>query len=77
MIKLIITLLICLVLIFIFSCTISDYDRCYNAREDEGVAAFGCCNGLTGGIRNSEYLQEMCINCPYYIGNQIGGKKID
>lgn len=23
------------------------------------------CNGLFGGIRETEYLQEMCITCPY------------
>lgn len=45
---------------------ISDYDKCYSEMEDDGIAVFGCCHGIVGGTRNTGYLSEMCIDCPYY-----------
>lgn len=42
------------------------YESCYVAREDEGYAVFGMCGGTVGGTRNTGYLSEECISCPYY-----------
>lgn len=35
--------------------------------EYEGYAAMGCCGGLTGGTKATDYLSEMCIGCPHYV----------
>lgn len=42
------------------------YESCYVARKDEGYAVFGMCGGTVGGTRNTGYLSEECISCPYY-----------
>lgn len=34
--------------------------------ESIGYAIFGCCGGIAGGARSTEYLSEMCIGCPYF-----------
>ena len=34
--------------------------------EYEGYASMGCCGGLTGGTKATDYLLEMCISCPHY-----------
>ena len=34
--------------------------------ESIGYAVFECCGGIAGGTRNTEYLSEMCIGCPYF-----------
>lgn len=65
MIKLIVIMFLVVFIFKIFP--ISNYDRCYAEREGEGYAIFGCCYGLTGGTRNTGYLQESCINCPYLV----------
>lgn len=42
------------------------HESCYTAREDEEYAVFGMCRGTVGGTRNTGYLSEECIDCPYY-----------
>lgn len=42
------------------------YEPCYNDRENEGYAVFGMYGGAVGGTRNTGYLSEECISCPYY-----------
>lgn len=42
-------------------------ERCYTQREYEGIAAMGCCCGLTGGDSSTGYLQYSCIDCPHYV----------
>lgn len=66
MIKLIILVIFFYILVFVVSWVISDYDKCYSEMEDLGIAVFGCCKGLTGGSKQTGYLQEMCVDCPYY-----------
>lgn len=40
-------------------------DWCYDRMEADGHADnFRCC-GLAGGTRKTDYLSEMCIDCPY------------
>ncbi len=43
------------------------YECCYTDREYEGVAVMRCCGGLTGGDKNTDYLQYKCIECPYLV----------
>ena len=43
-----------------------NYSSCYNHMESIGYAVFECCGGIAGGTRNTEYLSEMCIGCPYF-----------
>lgn len=43
-----------------------NYSLCYNHMESTGYAVFECCGGITGGTRSTEYLSEMCIDCPYF-----------
>ena len=35
--------------------------------EYEGHAAMGCCGGIVGGTKATEYLSESCIDCPYFV----------
>lgn len=39
------------------------YDDCYNNMES---ATGGKCSGMSGGTKATEYLSEICINCPYF-----------
>lgn len=45
----------------------TDYDKCYSDMEYEGYAAMGCCGGLTGGTKSTDYLSETCVSCPYLV----------
>ena len=45
----------------------NDHDSCCNQQETEGRAVFGCCSGLAGGSKMTEYLSESCIDCPYFV----------
>lgn len=51
------------------------YSNCYNQMEDQGIATFGMCSGLSGGDKNSGYLQYQCIGCPYFVDVKKGGGK--
>lgn len=42
------------------------YSSCYDNMESTGYAVFECCGGVSGGTKNTEYLSEMCIDCPYF-----------
>lgn len=59
-------LIIFLVLLGIFQFSlevrISDCDRCYLDKEDEGYAVFENCAGIKGG---TGLLSGRCADCPY------------
>ena len=44
-----------------------DYDKCYSEREADGYAIFGCCGGMVGGTKQTNYLSEICVGCPYLV----------
>ena len=67
MLKMIIGSLIFVVIVWVIQHFTSDYDKCYLEREDEGYAIFGCCGGMTGGTRQTNYLSEICVGCPYLV----------
>lgn len=67
MIKLAIVIFIMVGLLLFISLLTTDYDRCYSDMEREGHAAMGCCGGITGGTKNTDYLSEICVDCPYLV----------
>lgn len=67
MIKVLIIVLVMAVLIIMLENLTTDYDKCYSDKERQGYAAMGCCGGMVGGTRATEYLSESCIDCPYLI----------
>ena len=80
MIKLIIAFGAIYILMLVLRFITSDYDKCYSEMENDGIAVFGCCRGLTGGTRHTDYLQENCVNCPYLVllnnkGDKTGEEK--
>ena len=65
-----IKLIICLICIFLFFKLLfwaNDHDKCYSDMERQGIASIGCCHGVVGGTRNTNYLSERCIDCPYFV----------
>lgn len=49
---------------------------CSRCRKELPLNMFGKngCQGLVGGTKWTGYLQEECIDCPYYMNNAIGRK---
>ena len=43
------------------------HEWCYDRMEYDGIAAFGCCSGIFGGDRESNYLSYMCMDCPHLV----------
>ena len=64
-------LLLILLLIWLLLICKPDYNSCYDCMEQHGNAAFGMCCGQSCGTKNTEYLSEICIDCPYFT---MGGK---
>lgn len=67
MIKLITLLAFLLIIAVIIWGVTPMYDKCYSDMEQEVYAAMGCCGGLSGGTRSTEYLSEQCIDCPHLV----------
>ena len=67
MIKLIALLAFLLIIAVIVWAVTPEYEKCYSDREIEGNAAMGCCGGLTGGTKATEYLSETCCSCPHLV----------
>ena len=43
------------------------HERCYTDMDYAGRAASGCCGGLVGGDKSTNYLQYTCIGCPHHV----------
>lgn len=54
-----------IILILIIYGASYDYGKCYSEMVKRGIAYGRTCGGLVGGTKNTGYLQEMCINCPF------------
>lgn len=67
MIKLIVLLVFLLIIAAIIWTLTPGYDKCYSDMEYEGYASMGCCRGLTGGTKATDYLSETCCNCPHLV----------
>ena len=51
------------------------HEWCYDRMEAEGIAIMGCCCGLVGGTRATDYLQEHCVDCPHLVLGAIPHRK--
>lgn len=40
---------------------------CYNEQEANGNAIFGMCGGVMGGSSLTEYLDEKCLDCAFFV----------
>ena len=56
MIKLIALFALLLIIAVIVWGVTPEYEKCYSDREHEGYASMGCCGGLTGRIKATDYL---------------------
>lgn len=54
-----------IILVFIIYGASYNYSKCYSEMVKRGIASGRTCRGLVGGTKNTGYLQEMCINCPF------------
>lgn len=45
--------------------------------EYEGKAAMGCRGGIAGGSKSTDYLSEICCDCPYLVldGRYVNNKE--
>ena len=55
MIKLIALFALLLIIALIVWGVTPDYEKCYSDMEYEGYASMGCCGGLTGGTKATDY----------------------
>ena len=60
-------LLILLIIAVVIWALTPEYEKCYSNREYEGYASMGCCGGLTGGTKATDYLSETCCSCPHLV----------
>ena len=38
-----------------------------NEMEADGAATGGCCFGVVGGSKATDYLSDMCLDCPHWV----------
>lgn len=67
MVRLIALLAFLLIIAVIIWAVTPEYEKCYSDMEYEGYAVMGCCGGLTGGTKATDYLSETCCSCPYLV----------
>lgn len=65
MLKIIGFIFLGIILVLIIYSLSYDHGKCYSEMVKRGIAAEGTCGGLVGGTKNTGYLQEMCIDCPF------------
>ena len=56
MIKLIALFAFLLIIAVIVWGVTPNYEKCYSDMEYEGYASMGCCGGITGGTKDTDYL---------------------
>ena len=56
MIKLIALCIVILIIAVIVWAVTPEYEKCYSDMEYKGYASMGCCGGLTGGTKSTDYL---------------------
>ena len=67
MIKLIALFALLLIIAVIAWALIPGYEKCYSDMEYEGYVSMGCCGGLTGGTKATDYLSETFCSCPHLV----------
>lgn len=65
MLKIIGFIFLGIILVLIIYGASYDHEKCYTEMVKRGIASEGKCGGLVGGTKNTGYLQEMCIDCPF------------
>lgn len=65
MLKIIGFIFLGIILVLIIYCASYNHDKCYSEMVKRGIASEGRYGGLVGGTKNTGYLQEMCIDCPF------------
>lgn len=65
MLKIIGFIFLGIILVLIIYGASYNHDKCYSEMVKRGIASEGRCGGLVGGTKNTGYLQEMCIDCPF------------
>ena len=65
MLKIIGFIFLGIILVLIIYCASYNHGKCYSEMVKRGIAFEGKCGGLVGGTKNTGYLQEMCIDCPF------------
>ena len=65
MLKIIGFIFLGIILVLIIKGASYNYGKCHSEMVKRGIAANGVCGGLVGGTKNTGYLQEMCIDCPF------------
>ena len=77
MIKCILSIGLLLLPLLLFKLAQTDHDNCYSEMEHEGKAAMGCCGGIFGGGKSTDYLSEICCDCPYLVldGHYVNKKE--
>ena len=43
------------------------HEWCYYRMEEDGVVTMGCCCGVVGGSKETDYLSDMCLDCQHWI----------
>lgn len=41
-------------------------EKCFHDMQNAGIANGKCCHGIAGEDKNTNWIQESCIDCPYY-----------
>ena len=67
LIKFLLCNLVLVLLAFVIHIITPDYEKCYSEMEYQGRACMGCCSGLLGGTKASNYLSETCVECPHLV----------
>lgn len=75
MIRLIICVVIIVAITLLLHLLTTDYDKCYSEMEHSGYAVMECCGGITGGTKSTDYLSNICVDCPYLVLGCAGVKK--
>lgn len=65
MLKIIGFIFLGIILVLIIYGASYDHEKCYSEMVKRGIASEERCGGLVGGTKNTGYLQEMCIDCPF------------
>lgn len=72
-----IIIIISVMIIWVVIYSLNDHEVCYTDMEKQGRAAMGLCCGTSGGTRNTNYLSELCIDCPHYTSVMNNVRKDD
>ena len=50
------------------------HEWCYDRMEANGAATEGYCFGAVGGSKETDYLSDMCLDCPHWVPLEKDGR---